>query len=473
MFALRVHSVDAPQPVPDDGFTPITATTTATSNPSPNFLERKGVLHLYRPIISLSPSSSSPNPNPNRNSLLFVVAIPNYVSSSDFIRFCEMDVAFISELVIIRNDALEDRYSALIKFVDQLRADNFFRRFNGKKFSFAEAEVCHLLYMHSVEYTKLAEVAGTPPAGFTELPTCPRDWIKMLVGYRLHFVIILFIVCRFCQQQEEKPTCSVCGTSTSENIWVCVICGFVGCGRYKEGHAVKHWTDTQHSYSLHLDTQRVWDYVGDRYVHRLNQSRADGKMGLMNYDCLSLEGDCGTCGCSEDSGISGALYDSKVEAILDEYNRLLATQMEAQRKNYESLILEAKSKREAAIAEAVENAVASKMLDMQHNLEKNVEERNAAADLNLALMKNQEVLRQKYKEIEEREILSLKEKDEKILDLKEQVRDLKLSLEFRRTLDNISDSDGGIEGVTVLPGQSPQSPRSNTRRHSKSNRRRS
>lgn len=44
---------------------------------------------------------------------------------------------------------------------------------------------------------------------------------------------VLFVrdqVCRFCQQQDDRPTCFVCGTT--ENLWVCVICGFVGCGRY-------------------------------------------------------------------------------------------------------------------------------------------------------------------------------------------------------------------------------------------------
>ncbi|KAK6945127.1 BRCA1-associated 2 [Dillenia turbinata] len=372
MFTLRVHSVDAPQPIPDDGFA--TATATSTSNRSSDFLERKGVLHLYRPIIDLSPSSSSPNPNPNRNPLLFVFAIPNYISSSDFIRFCEIDVVYISELVIIRNDALEDRYSALIKFEDQLRADAFFGRFNGKKFSFAE-----------------------------------RDWIKILLGYRVHFVIILFNVLAFLNGPISHARYVDFVSNKKRNQHAL----FVG----HQHQRTSGFKDMLSSIGLILSiptlyvwTHRVWDYVGDRYVHRLNQSRADGKMGTMNSHCLSLEGGCGTCGCSgcsEDSGISGALYNSEVEVIVDEYNRLMATQMEAQRKNYESLILEAKSKREVALAEAVENVVASRMLDIQYNLEKSVEERNAAAD----------------------------------------TRDLKISLEFRITLDNISDSDGGIKGV--------------------------
>jgi BRCA1-associated protein len=85
--------------------------------------------------------------------------------------------------------------------------------------------------------------------------------------------------------------------------------------RYKEGHAIRHWKDTQHCYSLDMRTQQIWDYVGDVYVHRLNQSKIDGKLAEMNSNCMSFEGDCGTCECSEDSGISGALFGSKVDAV--------------------------------------------------------------------------------------------------------------------------------------------------------------
>jgi BRCA1-associated protein len=85
--------------------------------------------------------------------------------------------------------------------------------------------------------------------------------------------------------------------------------------RYKEGHAIRHWKDTQHCYSLDMRTQQIWDYVGDVYVHRLNQSKIDGKLAEMNSHCMSFEGDCGTCGFSEDSGISGALFSSKVDAV--------------------------------------------------------------------------------------------------------------------------------------------------------------
>jgi len=85
--------------------------------------------------------------------------------------------------------------------------------------------------------------------------------------------------------------------------------------RYKEGHTIEHWKDTQHCCSVDLATQRVWDYEGDNYVHRLNQSRADGKSVMVNSNCMSHGGECATCGDGEDSEIAGALFNSKVEAV--------------------------------------------------------------------------------------------------------------------------------------------------------------
>ncbi|KAJ4708229.1 BRCA1-associated protein [Melia azedarach] len=484
MFVLRVHSVDANHPIifEESGFSTVTTRSSPNPsiNPNPKFSERRGLVHLFRG------TSQSYLQNPSSPSTcLFVVAVPNYLSSDEFIRFCGSHIDHVDELIFIRNDGMEDRYSVLIKLVDQLTADEFYSNFNGKRFSPAEAEVCHMLYMLSVEYTELAEIASAPPAGFTELPTCPiclerldPDTSGILSTICDHsfqcsctakWTYLSCQVCRFCQQDGEKPTCSVCGTV--ENLWVCLICGFVGCGRYKEGHAVRHWKDTQHCYSLDLRTQQIWDYVGDNYVHRLNQSKVDGKLVEMNSPCMSHEAHCGTCEFSEDSGISGALFNSKVEAIVDEYNRLLATQLETQRQYYESLLTEAKSKRESSISDAVEKAVASKMHDIQNELEKCEEAKKAVGEVNKNLMKNQEIWRRRVKEIEEREASSVRLKDEIILDLEEQIRDLTVYIEAQKTLTNITDSDG-IRGGTVLPVSYEHSSPANARRHKKLSRRR-
>lgn len=53
-----------------------------------------------------------------------------------------------------------------------------------------------------------------------------------------------------------------------ETLWLCLVCGFVGCGRYSCGHAVQHFKDTNHPFSLELATLRVWSYDKEQFVHR-------------------------------------------------------------------------------------------------------------------------------------------------------------------------------------------------------------
>lgn len=86
--------------------------------------------------------------------------------------------------------------------------------------------------------------------------------------------------------------------------------------RYKEGHAIRHWQETQHCYSLELETQRVWNYVEDNYVHRLIQSKTDGKLVELNSRCIHADGSPGVCDCNADFGMSEALFGSKVEAVI-------------------------------------------------------------------------------------------------------------------------------------------------------------
>lgn len=471
MFRLRIHSIENRR-LRGEGSQSRVAQ-------NRNFIdERRGVVHLYRTFShdTLSVVWSS---------VLFVLAVPSRVTIDDFLSFCSPHVDNFTEIELIRNDAVDDRYSILIKLENQKVADSFYCNFNGRRFLSTEAEICHILRTDSIEYTESAEIASTPPAGHTELPTCPvclerldQDISGILTTLCDHSFQCSCIskwtdsscpVCRFCFQQLQGPNCFVC--ETSENLWICMICGFVGCGRYKEGHAIRHWKETQHCYSLDLETQRVWDYVGDTYVHRLNQSKSDGKLVDLNSHCRYVGDDCGTCECSEGSGISGALFSSKVDAIVDEYNRLLANQLETQRQYYESLLAEAKGKREKSISEAVENAVTLKLQDIQNKLEKCVLEKKVIAEINENLVKNQDIWRKEVKEIEERERTAIRLTDEKILDLKEQIRDLTVYVEAQKTLDNMTDADD-IRGGTILsvPLQQP-SPRSAKKTTTKASRR--
>ncbi|KAL6844476.1 hypothetical protein ACP4OV_026149 [Aristida adscensionis] len=454
------HSPRSSHPAPSttpSSLTPLElpGATPAAPTRNPRVHHTRGVIHLYRSssssttsssyasaVAATSSSSSGPAaPQPAADSLLppwrgtclLVLAVPTRVSPDDFVRFCGPYVERASDIRFIRDDGVEDRYSVLVEFEDQKSADGFYLDLNGWRFSSSEGEVCHVLFIVAVQYTPSIEIASTPPIGSTELPTCP---------------VCIERVCQFCQKQSEDSTCSVC--QTTGNLWICVICGFVGCGRYKEGHAKQHWKDTQHCYSLDLETQRVWDYVGDSYVHRLNQSKSDAKHAKFKSKCKYSGDDCVNCSCNDDSDIGGAMFSSKADTIVDEYNRLLASQLETQREYYEALLSEAKRERERRVSEAVDKAVNDKLQELQLKLDKLMAEKKKVADMNEKLTRNQDVWRQTLRDIEEREKAQLKSKDEMIRDLEEQIRDFKYSIKLQKTIEKNAHGDS-LKGGTLVP----------------------
>ncbi|EJW70055.1 hypothetical protein WUBG_19037, partial [Wuchereria bancrofti] len=82
-----------------------------------------------------------------------------------------------------------------------------------------------------------------------------------------------------------------------------------------------HFETTSHTFTLEIGGERVWDYAGDNYVHRLIQSSPDGKM--VEY---------------RRSGVndSGENPGEKLESIQLEYTCLLTSQLEYQRTFYET-----------------------------------------------------------------------------------------------------------------------------------------
>ncbi|KAH7858342.1 hypothetical protein Vadar_022701 [Vaccinium darrowii] len=437
------------------------STSSSSSNPTqafhfssgnPRIEETRGVMHLYRDDFA---STSSELPV-GRKTLVCVLGVPNHMTYADFCQFCGSFIQHMLEMRIVRNDGVEDKYSVLIRFDDPSSTDAFYKHFNGKHFSSLEMEACHVLFTFDVQYTGSIEHAQSTPASSTEQPSCPvclerldQDTSGVLTTICNHSFHCSCIskwtdsscpVCRYCQQQPEKSICFVC--QTAENLWICVICGFVGCGRYKEGHAITHWKDTQHCYSLELDTQRVWDYAGDNYVHRLIQSKTDGKLVEFNQ-CAHVDDGCGSCNCSVDPGFSEALLNSQVETIVNEYSDLLTSQLENQKIYFETLIREVEEETEREISEAIEKAVGSnqKLQKLQAKLDRCVKEKGFLDELNENLLKNQEIWKAKMSEIEAREKKALRVKDNKIRELEEQLRELMMCLETGNTIEELPKLD--------------------------------
>jgi BRCA1-associated protein len=141
----------------------------------------------------------------------------------------------------------------------------------------------------------------------------------------------------------EASLCSVC--DCTDDLWICLICGNVGCGRYKGGHAKEHWKDSAHNFALEIETQHVWDYAGDMWVHRLIRDKGDSKVIELPSSSRGAPGS----GMGRDDDM---VPREKLERIGIEYTHLLTSQLESQRVYFEELVGKAVAKASAASSSA-------------------------------------------------------------------------------------------------------------------------
>ena len=94
--------------------------------------------------------------------------------------------------------------------------------------------------------------------------------------------------------------------------------------------AYEHFEESGHTFSMDLDSKRVWDYVGDSYVHRIIQDAAKPGEKLVELPGrrsgpTALEG-------QEDVDML------KMENVALEYTHLLTSQLESQRVYFEEVV---------------------------------------------------------------------------------------------------------------------------------------
>ncbi|KAG0264426.1 hypothetical protein BGZ95_003586 [Linnemannia exigua] len=482
---------------------------------------------------------------PDQGTSVCVLAVPSYLSPDDFLNFVGPVRPDVSHFRIIR-DSVPNRFMVLMKFRTKEATAQFYTRYNGKAFSSLEPEICHVVYLKSIEiragsmppyafpflnddpflqshHAAATTAAPAPPEtaegshhqhsnnqtmsllhtdhGLAELPTCPvclermdssvTGLLTILCQHTFHCHCLSkwgegsCPVCRYSQKtftkslttgggellastdgvSEDQNVCAIC--ETTENLWICLICGHIGCGRYQEKHAYHHYYETSHLYALELESQRVWDYAGDGYVHRLIQNKADGKLVELPS---AMDGNL-------PSQHSVQVGQEKLDAIGLEYTYLLTSQLESQRlyfdaqmaamtaqlaqlnkeakdREQEAVMMEQKNRELAILAETLEKekmpllvkekkAAEKRMDKMQERLQVLERQYEEEKEMNVGLMTNQESIRTK-----------LQEKEAEILELQDQVRDMMIYLDTQQKIEASSIKDelvNGTVGVVVAP----------------------
>ncbi|KAJ2662023.1 hypothetical protein IWW48_002082 [Coemansia sp. RSA 1200] len=375
-----------------------------------------GVLRLYRcgkvhdTQRDGARGTSSAEEGAGGPAVLAVLAVPGYMTPTDFLSFTGPFGTTIEHVRAIRDDS-PNHYMMVLRFRDRASATDFYAYFNGKTFSPLEPEVCHIVQVVSVECETRelaesdidcaartvcaapAELFLDPPdphdddGSYEQLPTCPvclerldnsaSGLLTTMCHHTFHCKCLArwgdgsCPVCRYTQtlplvdhdlfrrtvasdggramafamastsgrtaadafrsanhssslpelqspssSSDVRPPdaadtsgsscCHVCGLTS--DLWICLICGTVGCGRYANAHAKEHFEHTQHPYSLELESQRVWDYAGDGYVHRILQNMADRK--VIALDTYNASG-----GRHQDvDGVNGSAASSAADA---------------------------------------------------------------------------------------------------------------------------------------------------------------
>lgn len=486
-----------------------------------------GVLRLFRSTVM--------NEFELDSTVLCVLAVPLYMTPQDFLKLMG---ASRNDLLHVRifKDQVPNRFMILLKFKNIESTSAFYSDFNGKPFSSFEAELCQVVYIQSIimniatntnpdePESPSSSISGNPI--LIELPTCPVCLDRMdstvtgvfttLCQHTFHCHCIMrwgdttCPVCRYSHETTQENNCYDC--QSSENLWICLICANVGCGRYQNltryvsGHSQEHYKNTGHVYSLELETQRVWDYLGDSYVHRLIDG-GDGKLVELPPRTNFQEPNASKSGTASEIHEMGYRFRTgldmndpnglvspfdiaiaeKIESVGEEYQNLVESRLSTQKRDHNRQIsqmevfsveiitqlesriskLEVENSRVAQERDEFRNMLKESQnhsLKMQRRMEKlmtRVEKSEKTLSeetlMNQSLRSNNALLIDQLAS-KDNTIEALKQETE---ELKEQARDLMFFLETQQKVEQM---DGVKDATVVGVSERPEKPKTPNRK---------
>ena len=299
----------------------------------------EGVAKLYRissENISLTDKFETFRFLPiERTNLLFVIAIPQECSEEGFITYIGSLIQSVRSILFIEEP--ETKFTkAIIHLDSQDSADNFYYHFNTKNFPENKSEFFFCVFIKQILFQENESISTEENSSLiNEMSTCPlcieriensSSGIETLLGLYpcdrwMNYKKNCKVCSKFALLSELK--CEKCNKKKS--LWCCLVCGEIGCNRYQEQHAMNHYKTTHHRYSIELDTQRIWDYMTDAWIHRVINSNEGSNTILLDDIDNKKEP-------------STKEFLTRMENVIEEYNKVLSAQLDVQRKFYETEI---------------------------------------------------------------------------------------------------------------------------------------
>lgn len=115
--------------------------------------------------------------------------------------------------------------------------------------------------------------------------------------------------------------------------------------RMSSSHARQHYDETLHAYALDTESQHVWDFAGQGYVHRLLQNKDDGKLVEVGDPANTTSQERSLAPGLSDAQ-EGEVVHRKLEGFASQYYTLLKSQLEQQRIYYEGRLEEIRREHE-------------------------------------------------------------------------------------------------------------------------------
>ena len=335
-----------------------------TGNPAVETIRGTLISDVSMTTYSITNDDDEKKSAPSR--LVYWADVPNYMSVTDVYSFLSDHLRHITQCAIVHTNNAQSTYIAIFCFDTGAAAEHFVAEMNGQPLhgAFDHTDTASIHMMSAVSYDLITpsstphsfpyaipshaslSVEGTDEQSL--LPICPvcldvidpasSALITILCQHHFHFHCLsqwtdsTCPVCRYVITPVVYSVCQVCELNEIEALWMCMLCGHIGCGRYKYGHANQHYQESGHQYAISVSSQQVWDYTADSYIHRLITNKADGKLVELHHE----RGEGMTHSGTDDTQNT---YDNmKLDELVTEYNYLLSTQMEKQRTFYQQRI---------------------------------------------------------------------------------------------------------------------------------------